>query len=174
MNKRIAKSKRNVLQSSAICDSLLNMRKLLEERFWEKVNKTETCWLWTASVGSHGYGVIGIGKRCEGTACSHRYSYELNCGPIPPDMQVLHKCDNRRCVNPSHLFLGTQDDNIKDCISKRRLAVGVRHGRARLTESDIISIRSDTRRPEVIGLEYGVSLSHVNSIKRRTFWSHIA
>lgn len=88
-----------------------------------KVQKCDNgCWIWTASVHrkNGGYGQIQLGRRGEGVAKAHRVSYELHCGPIPDELMVLHRCDNRRCVNPEHLFLGTAQDNTDDMIQKKR------------------------------------------------------
>ena len=106
------------------------IRKTLEERFWEKVEKTEGCWLWTANAtkdreGNRRYGLIGAGRRGEGTLYAHRVSWEIHNGPVPQDMYVLHRCDNPCCVNPLHLFLGAQVDNMQDMTMKgRRGATG--------------------------------------------------
>jgi len=88
------------------------------ERFWSKVNKTESCWNWTAGIrGKCGYGAFRLNGR---TISAHRISYEVEYGKIPDNSCVLHKCDNRICVRPSHLFLGTLLDNIKDMDNKGR------------------------------------------------------
>jgi hypothetical protein len=86
------------------------------ERFWKKVNKTDGCWLWTATrIGRYG------GFRFEGRSrTAHRVSWELAFGPIPDGLQVLHHCDTPLCVNPQHLFLGTPLDNARDRDSKGR------------------------------------------------------
>lgn len=84
--------------------------------FWKKVKKTRTCWEWTAKK-VYGYGYLGLNGK---SIRAHRFSWELANGKIPPELFVLHKCDNRKCVKPSHLFLGTQKDNIQDAISKNR------------------------------------------------------
>ena len=88
-----------------------------EERFWMKVDKTKTCWLWTASKNSLGYGRFKFQGKTGG---AHRYSYLLVNGPIPDGLCVCHKCDVRACVNPKHLWLGTISDNAKDMVSKNR------------------------------------------------------
>ena len=91
----------------------------LEERFWEKVKKTEHCWLWIGATTVFGYGHICVdGLRLKGL--THRISWEWSHGPIPSGMSVLHHCDVPACVNPAHLFLGTQGDNLRDCIQKGR------------------------------------------------------
>ena len=87
------------------------------QRFFDKINKTDNCWLWTAAMRG-GYGVIKI--KGKGVS-AHRLSYEIHKGPIENGLLVCHKCDNRKCVNPDHLFLGTQSDNMIDCSKKGRL-----------------------------------------------------
>lgn len=91
----------------------------LDERFWEKVDKTGDCWLWTSPPRSGGYG--GIGEPITGRMlAAHRVSWELHYGPIPDGLCVLHQCDVRLCVRPDHLFLGTKQDNTQDMIAKSR------------------------------------------------------
>lgn len=93
------------------------------DRFWEKVEKTEGCWNWTGAVYGGGYGNLNAGPD-GGYVRAHRFSYELHHGPIPHGQLVMHACDNRRCVNPAHLSLGTHRDNTRDAMAKGRLRVG--------------------------------------------------
>jgi HNH endonuclease len=96
----------------------------IEDRFWPKVSRGEGCWLWVGSVLKSGYGQIeiktGPGKRDRRTERAHRIAWMLSFGQIPEGAEVLHTCDTPLCVRPDHLFLGTQADNIADCISKGR------------------------------------------------------
>jgi hypothetical protein len=90
----------------------------LSTRFEQKIQKTDDCWLWVSSIDNIGYGRFCLDRR---NAKAHRVAWQLYRGPIENGLFVLHKCDVRNCVNPDHLFLGTQDDNIKDCVRKGRL-----------------------------------------------------
>lgn len=96
--------------------------KPLDERFWSKVHKTDTCWLWVGACDPDGYGRLGKPYGADGPQYipAHRLSWVLNRGPIPPSAHVLHRCDIRNCVRPEHLFLGTQTINMADKVAKGR------------------------------------------------------
>ena len=95
----------------------------VEERFWEKVDKSGECWLWIGFRDRDGYGKMGIGSKADNSArkeYSNRLSWQIHFGEIPKGMCVCHKCDNPSCVKPDHLFLGTRKDNTQDMIRKGR------------------------------------------------------
>lgn len=85
-----------------------------EQRFWKKVQKTDTCWIWTGAVTTTGYGVFQRGKRGEKLYKAHRFSYSLHKGDIPKRGLILHSCDNKKCVNPDHLSIGNHSKNLKE------------------------------------------------------------
>lgn len=95
-------------------------QKTIAERFWPKVKKTDGCWLWMGGKSDSGYGRFGLGTRKDGIAIAHRVAWELINGPIPEGMLLLHRCDTPSCVNPGHLFLGSQQENMMDCHQKKR------------------------------------------------------
>ncbi len=122
----------------------------VEDRFWAKVIKRgpDECWDWTGCTDKHGYGYLNVGNRR--TERAYRISYELHRGPIPFGLSVCHRCDHPNCVNPAHLFVGTQQDNMGDMIAKGRNSPpprndvrGEKHGQATFTDREVIALREE-------------------------------
>ena len=143
------------------------------ERFEAKIRKRPGCWEWQAFKLPSGYGMFGFAGR---TQLAHRVAWMLYIGEIPDGLQVLHHCDNPSCVNPSHLFLGTNADNMQDKADKGRCPSGEKHCMAKLTQPQVDEIRSRCaagERQRVIAKEYGVDQSAISFIVRRVTWAHI-
>ena len=142
-----------------------------KERFEEKyIPVTESgCWLWQGPLDSGGYGRFLIKK----TKLAHRASWMIFIGQIPDGMCVCHKCDVPSCVNPNHLFLGTTNDNIQDMVNKDRHARGERASAAKITEKQVLAIRSDDRMLKEIAKDYGLAPNTVCMIKKKQKWKHI-
>lgn len=153
-------------------------KRTLAERFMANVSPEPMsgCWLWAGRVstdGEYGYFSISASERVR----VHRFSYTLHRGDIAPGLMVCHRCDNRGCVNPDHLFLGTQLDNMGDCARKGRTAIGVRNGQARLDPVSVEVLRivyantSFTQRE--LARWWGISQGHVSELIRGLRWSSI-
>jgi hypothetical protein len=131
------------------------------------------CLLWFGATTTRGYGLFGLGGRKGKKVYSHRAAYELAHGPIPDGQNVLHRCDNRCCCNPDHLFVGTSQANTDDMISKDRHCRGERSKFAKLTDDVIPEIRRDRRSLRLIARDYGVDIKQIHRIKRRENWKHV-
>lgn len=140
------------------------------ERFWAKVDRPtpDSCWLWTAGVNNTGYGRVYDNAR-GGPVLAHRAAWELTQGPIPDGLHALHHCDVPACVNPRHLYLGTDADNQRDCHTRGRArrALALDNGRAKLSDEDVLAIHSlaaeGLMRVE-IAQRFGVNSAHVSRI----------
>lgn len=148
-----------------------------EDRFWSRVesNDADSCWLWTGSVrGNNKYGVFEIaGKPIQ----AHRFSWELHHGLIPVGQCVLHRCDTPRCVNPSHLFLGTHQQNMADMAAKGRAPknCGEKCGTSKLTDAQVLDIRTRRAAGEKqssIAESYGLTQQAISYVCLRG-WRHV-
>jgi hypothetical protein len=148
----------------------------LADRFWEKVYQRgpDECWPFLGSIDGRGYGSIGAdgGKPLRR---AHRVAYELVIGHIPPGMVVCHTCDHRECVNPRHLFVGTQRDNVLDMIRKgrRHSSAGERNPCVKLHADQVLAIRHDSRPAREILVAFGIAASTLYSIRNHETWRHL-
>lgn len=170
--------RRNQLYGSPVASKLVAWRWLRlskEERFWKSVNKTDGCWLWISGLDKDGYGAFRAEHNGVTHQRAHRYSYALHKGKIPRLLSVCHTCDVRACVNPDHLFLGTNAENVDDKMAKgrHRTINGENHYRARLTEGQARAILLDPRPHTQIANSYNVSRTTISSLKARYSWPQL-
>lgn len=152
----------------------------VSDRFWRKVRLAigDSCWEWAAALHRLGYGQFGIrlGEKSYRMKQAHRVAWELTNGPIPAGQKVLHRCDNRRCCRPDHLFLGTQLDNIADMVAKgrQRGAPGDSHPGRKLNSIQAEEVRSllrdKTLRQIDIAKRYGVYPTVISKIAIGKLW----
>ena len=145
--------------------------------FLKRVEATAGCWVWTGHVQDTGYGRLGVRGLGfpEAYDMAHRVAYRLFRGEIPEGMSVLHRCDNRRCVKPSHLFLGTKGDNNADRAAKGRNADrrGVRNTNSKMNDSMVREIRASPERGADIARRLGVSQASVCMVRGGKTWTHV-
>lgn len=110
------------------------------ERFFKKVEKTSSCWNWKGILFKQGYGRIASLNKVKSLK-AHRISWEIHFGKIPDGLCVLHKCDNRKCVRPDHLWLGTKFENNQDRSFKKRSAYGLSHPNGKISTSEVLNIK---------------------------------
>ena len=155
----------------------------LIDRFWSKADCSggaDSCWLWSGRLQKHGYGSFRAGSRTDGTRrewLAHRMAWVITHGD-PGALLVLHRCDVRRCVNPGHLWTGTNADNMADMKSKGRAdrvrkARGERQGSSKLTDAMVVAIRADARYQRVVAESFGISQTQVSRIRSRRHWVHV-
>jgi hypothetical protein len=152
-------------------------RKTLQERIEKSIyiDPMSGCWLWIAGKHNAGYGDLKrYGKPQERiSSLAHRISWEIYRGPIPKGMNVCHHCDIRSCVNPYHLFLGTDKDNMQDALKKGRLRQGEKISWAKLNNEQVMDIRKDHRSQTLIASNYGVIQQTISHIKTGKSWKHL-
>jgi hypothetical protein len=155
------------------------------ERFWARVNKQgprqphmETrCWIWEGKPGTHGYGCLGI----DGTpVLTHRFSWQIHRGPVPKTKFILHHCDVRLCVKPSHLYVGTQKTNMRDKMQRGRHArsplggaKGTEHWAHKLNVFKVKIIRRSESSIRELATKFNVSLQTIRLVRRRKIWRHV-
>ena len=152
--------------------------------------RKQGCWLWTGKPNADGYGSIRTGPTGAPSVHASKASWIVNVGPVPEGQWVLHKCDNPPCVRPSHLFLGSRQDNVDDMVRKGRSATGdrspvklhpesyrgERHSRLKLTEIQVLEIRRRRGAGEFVtalAREFGVAHTAIVKIAKRQVWKHI-
>jgi hypothetical protein len=142
--------------------------------FWERVAKGDGCWTWLGRTTGKGYGQIT--SKWFTTKSAHRIAYELANGPAG-DLHVLHRCDNPPCVNPAHLFLGTNRDNIHDMLRKgRQPRIGSKNPHAKLTEAQVGTVKrmlADGWSYAAISLQTGVPRYAISAIYCGKVWRHV-
>lgn len=145
----------------------------LERRFRRKISidGKSGCWIWIGSRLASGYGRIWCSGKIR---LAHRVSYEIHRGPITGDLQVCHHCDNPSCVNPEHLFIGTNAENVADKVAKGRQAMGSGNGQAKLSMADVAYIRSmpmvsDTK----LAARFDVNRSQIWRIRSGKKWANL-
>jgi hypothetical protein len=170
----------------------LSMTNQFPERFMNKVEITKDCWIWKAANTPRGYGIFTVKKK---NIYAHRYSWSFVNGEIPEGMVICHRCDNPSCVNPDHLFIGTQKENLDDMKNKGRSPVGEKHrtkthpelvlrgeqiGTSKLSEEQVRKIREEYRpgKPGVksetsltgLAKKYGVNFQTISKIINNKRW----
>ena len=148
----------------------------MNNRFWKKVDKSGDCWIWTATTKNgvkNGYGQFRYNGKI---VIAHRFSYAEKFGPIPDGMFVCHSCDMPSCVNPDHLFLGTDADNKADMYAKKRNVFGEKHPNRIMDASTILAIRAAAKSgmsQTIIAEKYGTQRGRVSLIVNKKAWASI-
>ena len=144
----------------------------IAQRFWDKLQIGDGCWEWQAAKKGWGYGNFFVAGKSER---AHRVAWQLWHGEDPGERQVLHKCDNPLCCRPDHLELGDQKQNMQQMVERNRCNTsrGVEHPKAKLTQEDVLAIRSSKSSQYALAREYGVSQAKISQVINRKCWTHI-
>ena len=139
------------------------------------LDPTTSCWIWNKSITKWGYGSINVGGKIE---LAHRVSYRTLNTPFDPQLCVCHACDNPACINPEHLWIGTNLDNVKDKVKKGRQGRAYKNRgqdspQAKLSDNEILEIRASTLSQTALAKQYHTTQSNISQIVNRVRWTHI-
>lgn len=144
------------------------------ERFFLYTEKSDGCWIWKGFKDPNGYGRLNVNGI---PMLASRLSYQVHYGSIPEGKYVCHKCDTPSCVNPEHLFLGTQQDNVDDMISKgrdkKRALKGMAHPNSKLTDDDVRAIKASNEQTKALSRRFKISEAVIHDIRKGKIWRHI-
>lgn len=149
------------------------------ELFWSKVDRSGPCWMWRAAADKDGYGIFSYTLPSDGGPArqrhvrAHRFSFEIEHGPIPTGRLIMHSCDTPACVNPAHLSIGTALDNNGDAAAKGRTCWGERNSHAKLTPEAVVAIRASSEPLRRLAMRFGVSESAISGARRGRTWRRL-
>jgi len=165
----ISSALRNSWQKSCGCIKDIEEETLLTKFFWKNVKKNDYCWEWTGKL-CNGYGAVEFHKK---QFRAHRLSYIIHNGSIEKNKFICHKCDNKKCVNPSHLYAGTINDNARDAKERNLIHRGEQCVRSKLKEIDILKILASKETCRDIAIQYNMNKNYIRKIRNRQAWRHI-
>lgn len=149
----------------------------IEARILARLTRSGECWEWCGATNQYGYGRIRIGGRATGKLHAvHRVMYGIYCAPVPAELDVLHTCDNPACVKPTHLFIGTHTDNMKDKERKRRgnHPKGNERANAKLNDARAAEIIASRGTPQKeLAARFGVSVQTIAAVQTGRKWKHV-
>jgi len=170
---RINRYKWPIEQALGLSPPPQKKQKSVINRIFDKLkrNPKTFCWEWTGSLNFDGYAQMSINNK-KGSV--HRIMYTYIYGDIPSNRPlILHRCDNPKCCNPTHLYAGTIHNNVDDRIKRNRSKIGEKHGMAKLTEKQVLEIRASKETQRVLAKRFNVSQINIGRIKNRKIWKHI-